>query len=401
MTDKSKTILDLGNIPLVNNLCDTKEESLNCKRYPLVIEQHDDLLMKLSYEVDSDEVFSKYLFKSSVNKPYIQHCKRMWYHIKHMLYGTHSDCCSEYKPMKRIVDIGGNDGTLLKSFKSQSTGPLELINVDASSSFRKENEDAGIEYIQSYWGDIKLDKKADLIVSTNVFQHTPDYRKFLQGIVDNLHGVWVLEFPYFMDTVKGDQFDQTYHEHVYYWLLTPLLKLFKEYGLNVLSIKKVDGQGGSLRIITSNISSSGDPLDSPKSINSKLVKLEQDFDFTEWNQKITMKRSHDAIFLNKLCGRIACFGAAAKGCVYLNSLYDANYEKMPVSYVVDDTPEKLGKYIPGTGLKVMSREYLYEDQPDYLIVLAHNFKDYIIDSLRPHYKGHIITMLPDIQIDDM
>ena len=178
------------------------------------------------------------------------------------------------------------------------------------------------------------------------------------------------------------------------WLLSPLLKLFKEYGLNVLSIKKVDAQGGSLRIITSNISSSGDPLDSPKSINSKLVKLEQDFDFTEWNQKITMKRFHDAIFLNKLCGRIACFGAAAKGCVYLNSLYDANY-------VVDDTPEKLGKYIPGTGLKVMSREYLYEDQPDYLIILAHNFKDYIIDSLRPHYKGHIITMLPEIEIDDM
>lgn len=395
LSENPKTILDLGNIPLVNNLCDTKEESLNCKRYPLVIEQHDDLLMKLSHEVDSDEVFSKYLFRSGINKPYIHHCKKMWYDIKHMLYGTHTDCCAENKPKKTIVDIGGNDGTLLKAFKSQSNGPLKLINVDASSSFRKENEEAGIEYIQSYWGDVQLEEKANLIVSTNVFQHTPDYRKFIQGIVDNLHGVWILEFPYFMDTVDGDQFDQTYHEHVYYWLLTPLMKLFKEYDLNVLSIQKVNAQGGSLRIITSNISSSGDPM------KSKLLKREQDFDFNEWNQKIKMKQSKDAIFLNKLCGKIACFGAAAKGCVYLNSLYNANYAKMPVSYVVDDTPQKQGKYIPGTGLKVMSREYLLEDQPDYLLVLAHNFKDYIIDSLRPHYKGHIITMLPDIEIDDI
>ena len=362
-----------------------------------MIEQHDDLLMKLSHEVDSDELFSKYLFKSSVNKPYIQHCKRMWYDIKHMLYGTHSDCCAENKPVKRIVDIGGNDGTLLKSFKSQSDGPLELINVDASSSFKKDNEDAGIEYIQSYWGDVQLDKKANLIVSTNVFQHTPDYRKFLQGIVDNLHGVWVLEFPYFMDTVKGDQFDQTYHEHVYYWLLTPLLKLFKEYDLNVLSISMVKTQGGSLRIVSSNISSSCDPMKS----YSKLLQIEKDFDFSGWNEKIEIKRLRDALFITKLSGKIACFGAAAKGCVYLNSLYNANSEFMPISYIVDDTVGKQGKYVPGTGLEIVNRDYLYEDQPDYLIILPHNFKDYIIESLRPHYKGHIITMLPEIEIDDI
>lgn len=390
-----KTILDLGNIPLVNNLCQTKEEALNAKRYPLKIEQHDNLLMKLSHEVDSDEVFSEYLFRSGVNKPYINHCKKMWYDIVHMLYGTHSDVCSESLPEKVIVDIGGNDGTLLKSFRSQSKGPLHLINVDASSSFVDDNRDAGIEYIQGYWGDVKLDRKADLIVSTNVFQHTPDFRKFLQGIKDNLDGVWVLEFPYFMDTVKRDQFDQTYHEHVYYWLVTPLLKLFKEYGLNVLSIQKFDAQGGSLRIITSTKSSSGD-----SGIERRFIEDEMSFDFDSWNKRIQSKIFSDALFINKLCGKIACFGAAAKGCVYLNSVFPAGH-KMPISYVVDDTEQKQGKYMPGTGLKIVNRDFLYQDQPDYLIVLAHNFKDYIIDSLRPHYKGHIIVMLPDIIIDDI
>ena len=231
-------IIDLGNIPLVNNLCNTKEEALNAKRYPLRVFQDENMIMKLDTEIDSSEMFSQYLYRSSVNTPYIHHCKKMWYEV------------DRFNP-KRIIDIGGNDGALLRAFKSQAKHDLELVNVDASESFREANESSGIKYYNNYWGDVDVGK-ADVIVSTNVFQHNPNVHKFLDGIRKHLDGIWILEFPYFLTTAKTQQFDQIYHEHVYYWLVTPLMKLFSDYGLGVMSITKQNIHGGSLRMMMTN-----------------------------------------------------------------------------------------------------------------------------------------------------
>jgi len=103
-------------------------------------------------------------------------------------------------------------------------------------------------------------------------------------------------------------------------------------------------------------------------------------------------------FLNKLEGKTVFFGAAAKGCVYLNAL-QINCDKG--QYVVDDTPEKQGLYVPGTGMKIQSRQFMLDDEPDNVVILAHNFAGYITTKLRQDgYKGKIITMMPDIYIDE-
>ena len=129
------------------------------------------------------------------------------------------------------------------------------------------------------------------------------------------------------------------------------------------------------------------------------VEEEKNFNFNEWGQRVIMKLLSDKIFLANIFvnGTVACFGAAAKGCVYLNLLGRDLTDKM--MYVVDDTASKQGKYIPGTKLKVVSRNTLYENQPDYLIILAHNFKRHIIESLKENYKGRIIVMLPEIEVN--
>ena len=108
---------------------------------------------------------------------------------------------------------------------------------------------------------------------------------------------------------------------------------------------------------------------------------------------------HDKKWLERLQGNKVFFGSAAKGCVYLNALA-IKPEKIKDSYIVDDTFSKQNLYMPGTGLKVISRERLYKEQPENLIILAHNFKEYIIDSLRPKFKGNIITMLPKLEINN-
>ena len=195
------------------------------------------LKVQLDTAIPSEELYMKYLYHSAVNKPYVYHCQKMWHSIKHLKHDT-------------IIDVGGNDGTLLKAFRSQSTDPLKLINVDASASFRDENLEAGIEYINDYFNEELELPKADIITSTNVFQHTPGVEKFLAAVRKHLAdtGVWILEFPYTLRTFETLQFDQFYHEHFYYWLVTPLVKLFAKYGLRIINTEEQTIHGGTLRL---------------------------------------------------------------------------------------------------------------------------------------------------------
>lgn len=375
-------LLDLGLQPLVNNLFHTKDESIAAKKYPMAAIIDRDLKIQLDTAIPSEELYEKYLYHSAVNKPYVHHCQNMWHSIKHLKHDT-------------IIDVGGNDGTLLKAFRSQTKDPIKLINVDASSSFREENLEAGIEYINDYFNEDLDLPKADIITSTNVFQHTPGAERFLAAIKRHLstHGVWVLEFPYTLRTFETLQFDQFYHEHYYYWLVTPLVKLFDKHGLRIVNTEEQTIHGGTLRLWISHKKYSN-----PTGAADEYLKVEKKFDFFAASERMQRKIIKDKSWIENLEGSVAFFGAAAKGCVYLNAL-DITIEKFPDSYVVDDTLSKQGMFVPGTGFEIVSRKKLYEDQPNNLIILAHNFKDYIIKSLRPHYEGKIITMLPSVQID--
>lgn len=373
-----RKIIDLGKIPLVNNLFATAKDSLSANRYNLQIIEHNDLMMKLDTIVPPEQLFSKYLYSSGVSKPYLTHCRNMWKDI------------SKYSP-KNILDIGGNDGTLLSVFKEEANYELNLTNVDPSETFIEPNKQKGIHYINTYWQNVALNKKVDTIISTNVFQHTEDIHRFLRAIKTNLDGIWVLEFPYFLTTVNTNQFDQIYHEHIYYWLVTPLVKLFKEYGLKIIDIKELDIHGGSLRIISSNRPEAVENIE----VISKYKFLENKKDFGTWSDSITDKINTDRKYIDNLDGNIVLFGAAAKGVVYLNTIGNSNR----FNYVIDDTPGKEGKYIPGTSIKVTPRSNLLDLKPDYILILAHNFKDYIIKSLRESkYTGKFITMLPTIEL---
>ena len=175
----TKILLNLGLQPLVNNLCRSKEASLAAKQYPICATIDNDLCIQLDTEVPSDELYKDYLYYSGISMPYIQHCRQLWHSIKHLRHDT-------------ILDIGGNDGTLLKAFQSQTEEKLNLYNCDASQSFRKENEEAGITYVNDYFNKESDVPKADIITTTNAFQHTPNAAKFVEGIAEKLDGTWIL-----------------------------------------------------------------------------------------------------------------------------------------------------------------------------------------------------------------
>ena len=378
----TKILLNLGTQPLVNNLCRSKEASLAARQYPLCALIDNDLCIELDTVVPSDELYKDYLYYSGISMPYVQHCRQLWHSIKHLRHDT-------------ILDIGGNDGTLLKAFQSQTDEKLNLYNCDASQTFRTLNEEAGITYINDYFNKDSDVPKADLITTTNAFQHTPNAAKFVEGIAEKLDGTWILEFPYTLRTLQTIQFDQFYHEHYYYWLVKPLKKLLSQFGLKIYHAEEVDIHGGSMRLWITNKKEYADT-----EAAEKFIKEEESYDYNAFYSRTFHKIARDSIFLNKLEGKTVFFGAAAKGCVYLNTLNSFSIYKD--SYVVDDTPHKQGKYVPGIGLKVVDREFFLKDKPDNVVILAHNFAGYIRTKLRQDgYQGRIITMLPDIYIDEI
>lgn len=388
------TYFDLGQFPLVNNLCDTRESSINCNRYPLKVNLFTkSKLSCLSHSVCGELLFSNYLFKSEINIPYIDHCKKMYNSIKELVDLQENDL---------IVDIGGNDGTLLNSFKQTSEINLNYLNIDPSKNLSKLSEQKGIPVLNEFFSlntSKKVESKAKVITSTNVFQHLKDTNSFVEGVYHLLedNGVWVLEFPYWIHDLETNQFDQVYHEHVYYYSITPLKLMMEKHGLKIVKVEKQNIHGGTLRLVMTKQNSDIQPDNSIQDTIDSENKYDVEY-YKKWGLQVNehLDKCKNIISDIKSQGKtIAAFGAAAKGCIFLNACGITHKE---IEFIVDDTDIKQGKFMPGTGLEIVSREYLKENKVDYILILAHNFADYIIETFKDEYDGKFIVFLPEIRI---
>jgi 2-polyprenyl-3-methyl-5-hydroxy-6-metoxy-1,4-benzoquinol methylase len=384
---------DLGDIPLVNNLCNTREEALKAEKFPLNINYYPSSgESSLSVAVDGELLFSHYLFKSEVNKPYYKHCQEMFKYAQKYV---------NIKDGAKIIDIGGNDGTLLDAFKSISNKKLDLLNIDPSKNLSllcKEKNIPTLTEFFSYEIAQQVDKKADIITSTNVFQHLLDINSFAKGIKHllNDNGIWVLEFPYWINGMETNQFDQIYHEHMFYHSVTPMKMMMEKHGMKVINITQQNIHGGTLRLIITQFISKHVPDDTVET----YIRNEKTYDLNyhiKWGEKVQQHINDSKDFIQQLKSEgktIYGFGAAAKGCIYLNAM---NLTYKDIDYIIDDTDIKQEKYIPGTGIQVKSRDILKEKQPDYILILAHNFSDYIRESLSLEYQGKFIILIPNIK----
>jgi hypothetical protein len=311
----------------------------------------------------------------------------------------------QFKDGDKILDIGGNDGTLLNVFKQRNSG-IDVLNVDASENIVKEAMQKGINSINGFWGKelaSKLNTKFKAIITTNCFQHTAPIESFVEGVAMSLEqrGIWCLEFPYWKTSMDTLQYDQTYHEHIYYYLLNPLKLLLDKFGLHVIKVTPYPIHGGTLRVLISQKGELGEAWQPgdwyiDRFFNEETFELK---DYIEWGNKVKqhIENSRNVLLSLKSKGfKIAGFGAAAKGCVFLNSTgIDYNI----IDYVIDDTDLKQNKFIPGTGIPVVSRDMLRDSPVDYIVILAHNFAEYIISSLiKNGYKGKFIVFFPEYKV---
>jgi hypothetical protein len=240
--------------------------------------------------------------------------------------------------------------------------------------------------------------KADLITATNVFAHVADPLEFIQAAKHVLKssGVMVLEFPYLIDFIENGELDTVYFEHLSYFSVYPITLLCQKSGLNVLNVEQYDIHGGSIRVTIG--------YGEPDETVAVYVKIERKYysninkyhGFAE-DAHLSIRNFYSGINKLKVAGnKIAGFAASAKGNTLLNC---AGITCGSISYIIDETPEKIGKYSPGTYIPIVSMLELERNPPDYLVILAWNFLDEIIYKTRMSgYKGKYIVPIPMFQI---
>lgn len=389
-----KEYIDLGMLPLSNNLLDSPDDV--AERYPLKVLLCEYCgLSQLSIVIDPSTLFSHYVYRSSINEGYRNHCRDMAKELK-AAYGLNKDSFH--------IDIAGNDGALLHEF-NQIVG-CRVLNIDPAENMVPICEAKGIRQFTAFWGKEAaqhlintLWPKADLITATNVFAHVDNVKEFIEAAAMVLKptGVLILEFPYLIDFVDKGEFDTIYHEHLSYFGIKPIIRLLENSSLNVMRVEKQSIHGGSVRVHIGN----GEVHESVNQFvdnESGYNKIET---YKEFIEKVnnTIASFRKGVKLLKLSGnKISAFAASAKGNTLLNCAGITNGE---IDFIFDETQEKINKYSPGTGIMVVGLEDLEKESPDYLIVLSWNFLEDIIKKTREvGYKGRYIVGIPEFKIID-
>ena len=393
-----KMYLDLGLMPLANNLEASSSNALSAERFPLAVEFCENCkLSQLTHVVDPEVLFRYYTYRSSVNAGYRNHCKKM----------AESLVSSKVLNGKSfVIDIAGNDGTLLKEFVDVAN--CEVLNVDPAENLCKIAEDSGITSLPIFWNFesskeiLQYHGKADVIVSTNVFAHVDDIQGFIKGIKTVLkeNGTWVLEFPYLVDLIERNEFDTVYFEHMSYLGIHPVNYLCERNGLKIYEIEKFSIHGGTVRL---KITHEDSDIPIRESVSAFLnLEIHEKFDsydrYKNWSkivESVIEEFSSNLRDLKAAGHKIAAFAASAKGNTLLNS---AKIREDVIDYIADETPEKIGKFSPGTGIPIVRIDKIRNSPPDYIVILSWNFKHEIIEKLRKFYDGKFIIPIPHFEI---
>jgi len=298
------------------------------------------------------------------------------------------------------IDIAGNDGALLGEFKKVVGG--RVLNIDPAENLAGISEASGVPVLTKFW-NVETAKillrssgygQADLITATNVFAHVDDVRDFIEAVKLMLkpEGKLVLEFPYLVDFIENKEFDTIYFEHLSYFSIFPLALLCSRVGLNVLHVEKQNIHGGTVRVTIGH----GLPDETVK----EFILLESKYLTPEPYQKFAedVNRAIDSFYngIQSLSGTVAAFAASAKGNILLNS---AGITVGKIKYIVDETPEKIGMYSPGTFIPIVAMHDLMRNPPDYLVILSWNFADEIMNKcLEAGFKGKFIIPIPEFKI---
>lgn len=387
----TQTFADLGSMPPANSYVRADKADEPEKEYPLRAMVCDNcLLVQLDTTVPPEDIFQDYDYFSSTSPSWVAEAEKKCEHlIKRFNLG----------PESLVVEVGSNDGYLLKHFVNRG---VRVYGVDPAEECAEEARRNGVPTFTGFFGERFAEsgeEKADLITGTNVFAHVPLINDFVAGLSKLVKpdGVVVMEFPHLLTLINEAQFDTIYHEHYFYFSLYSVLRVFESHGLHVFDVETLPTHGGSLRVYArhegKHLITTGVWDTLSEEYAAGLFTLDG---YKGFQAKVDAVAAGAREFL-ATHRNVAAYGAPAKGSTFLNF---CGIDAGDILFAVDDSPHKQGKLMPGSGIPIVGRDRLLEEKPDHILVLPWNLLEPIRER-NPEvaeWGGKWVTAIPEIRI---
>jgi len=368
--------LNLGKQPLANKY-PTREQFKTEDFFPLEVlfcEQCKNV--QLGTMVSRERMFEDYYYLSSVNKALVRHFERL---------------ARKLASAKFVVDVGSNDGILLKPLKDLG---VRAIGVEPSINVSKIANDHGLTTICSFFDKAAVSEverlygKPDVIVASSVFTHLENPHQFIEAVKSLLAdgGKFIIEVEYIGNILRDTQFERFYLDRIFYYSLTSLKNLFESHGMVITEAEHIEPHGGSLQVT---IQPKG-PGAAPSKDVEAIFKEEADslnvrnLEKFRSNVDTQIKAFRDTLAGYKNEGlKVAGYGAPAR----VSTI--CNYGKIGpdlIEFTVDDSALKQNKYTPGTHIPIATKAHLDANRPDILVVFAYEYFDDIRKKTAGSYR---------------
>lgn len=283
----------------------------------------------------------------------------------------------------QVIEIGNNDGVLLVPLKKLG---INATGFEPATNIAQVAEDRGVNVINEFFNSTTVkeyvhEESIDLVISNNCFAHIEDLHSLVEGIKYCLkpNGHFVFEVSYIKDLIEQMQYDTFYHEHIYYYSLYALSYLFRQHAMTIVDCEFIPIHNGSIRVTVKN----GTHL-TPKGVEFVIgTEMAGGMTSIEWYNTFSLKvNAHISMIKNKIKdlksqGRsIIGYGASGRANMICNI---CDLDSIKINYIVDESPERTGRYIAGKGIPIVKNII---GNPDYIVIFAWNFAKMIIDKLQ-------------------
>jgi SAM-dependent methyltransferase len=284
-----------------------------------------------------------------------------------------------------VGEVAANDGYLLQFVNERG---INSYGIEPTASTANAARQKGVEIIQDFLnislaGELRRQgRTVDLLVANNVLAHVPDIDDFSEACNTLLkpNGVFTCEFPHLLNLISQHQFDTIYHEHFSYLSFGTVVNIFAKNGLSVFDVEKLGTHGGSLRVFAQRSDTGNHKVDVrverlvADEINAGMTSIDFYCGFQEHAERVKNEFLQFLIEKKTQGKLVVGYGAAAKGNTLLNF---AGVKSDLIKYVVDRSPHKQGKYMPGSRIPIVSEDRLMSDKPDFVVIFPWNIYEEI------------------------
>ena len=394
-----RTFVDLGMSPLCESYIPNESLDEAESFYPLHVRLCEAcLLVQLPAYVSGESIFSDYAYFSSYSDSWVAHARR------------YADTMIErlkLNPDSLVTEVASNDGYLLQHF--QAAG-VPVLGVEPAANVAEAARARGIRTEVRFLGaetGLQIAQRygrADLVAANNVFAHVPDIQGFAAGLraLVKDDGTVTLEFPHLLRLIERTQYDTIYHEHFSYLSLLTSTRALATAGLRVVDVEELGTHGGSLRVYACPEESGGEPTERVKTVlaaeeSAGLHTVAGHEGFASAVVKIKSDLLGFLLTAAREGHSVAGYGAPGKGNTLLNH---CGIRSDLLSYTVDRSPFKQGKFLPGTHIPIYPPERLAQTRPEYILVLPWNLRDEISQQLSyvGSWEGKLVFPIPELEI---